>query len=121
MIYKIKALHDDGNGLSIHQIAEQLKLSDYGISHFPKLATENYYFIDRTVFLEQLESLPESYLVFLRPRRFGKSLRSVLAWKPGFLPSGPPCAKWPMTTSPVIFLRSLKLNFRDFPTGIYQV
>ncbi|MGK5092744.1 IS21 family transposase [Deltaproteobacteria bacterium TL4] len=27
MIYKIKALYDAGNGLSIHQIAEQLKLS----------------------------------------------------------------------------------------------
>ncbi|MBF0236455.1 MAG: AAA family ATPase [SAR324 cluster bacterium] len=46
----------------------------YGISHFPQLTTENYYFIDRTPFLEQLENLPERYLVFLRPRRFGKSL-----------------------------------------------
>ncbi|MBF0350814.1 MAG: AAA family ATPase, partial [SAR324 cluster bacterium] len=46
----------------------------YGISHFPQLTTENYHFIDRTPFLEQLENLPERYLVFLRPRRFGKSL-----------------------------------------------
>ncbi|MBF0352995.1 MAG: AAA family ATPase [SAR324 cluster bacterium] len=46
----------------------------YGISHFPKLVNENYHFIDRTPFLEKLENLPEAYLVFLRPRRFGKSL-----------------------------------------------
>ncbi|MBF0239424.1 MAG: AAA family ATPase [SAR324 cluster bacterium] len=46
----------------------------YGISYFETLVSENYHFIDRTPFLEKLENQPERYLVFLRPRRFGKSL-----------------------------------------------
>ena len=46
----------------------------YGISDFKLLKEENYYFVDKTVFIEILESLSERYLMFLRPRRFGKSL-----------------------------------------------
>lgn len=46
----------------------------YGISNFEKLATEDYYFVDRTKYIEKLENLGETCIVFLRPRRFGKSL-----------------------------------------------
>jgi len=46
----------------------------YGISNFEKLIKENYYFIDKTKYIEILENLNEQYLVYLRPRRFGKSL-----------------------------------------------
>ena len=46
----------------------------YGISNFLKVAQEGYYFVDRTPYIAQLEQLPEPYLFFLRPRRFGKSL-----------------------------------------------
>lgn len=46
----------------------------YGISDFSDLATGGYYFVDRTNYIEQLEKLSEKYLIFLRPRRFGKSL-----------------------------------------------
>lgn len=46
----------------------------YGVSSFDKVARENYYFVDRTPYIAQLEQMPEPYLFFLRPRRFGKSL-----------------------------------------------
>jgi hypothetical protein len=34
----------------------------------------DYLYIDKTPFIEKLENINESYLIFLRPRRFGKSL-----------------------------------------------
>ena len=46
----------------------------YGISDFGKLIQDNYYFVDRTSYIETLEGLGAPYLIFLRPRRFGKSL-----------------------------------------------
>lgn len=46
----------------------------YGISDFSDMATGGYFFVDRTDYIEQLEKLSEKYLIFLRPRRFGKSL-----------------------------------------------
>ncbi len=46
----------------------------YGTSNFTQIAYENYYFVDRTSYIAQLEQLPERYLFFLRPRRFGKSV-----------------------------------------------
>lgn len=46
----------------------------YGTSNFEQIASEEYYFVDRTPFIAQLEELPERYLFFLRPRRFGKSV-----------------------------------------------
>lgn len=46
----------------------------YGVSNFTKLVEEEYYFVDRTPYIAQLEQLNEPYLFFLRPRRFGKSL-----------------------------------------------
>lgn len=45
----------------------------YGISDFYKLATENYWFVDRTDRIVVMEKLGKT-LLFLRPRRFGKSL-----------------------------------------------
>jgi len=44
----------------------------YGISNFEQIRTKNYLYIDKTHFIEQLESL--NLLIHLRPRRFGKSL-----------------------------------------------
>jgi len=46
----------------------------YGISNFETLIKDNYYFIDKTKYIEILENLNERYLIYLRPRRFGKSL-----------------------------------------------
>ncbi len=46
----------------------------YGVPNFKKVAEGDYIFIDKTPFVEKLESLGEQYIFFLRPRKFGKSL-----------------------------------------------
>lgn len=46
----------------------------YGIANFETIRTENYFYVDKTQYIEYLESLPERHLVILRSRRFGKSL-----------------------------------------------
>ena len=46
----------------------------YGESDFHKLMMDNYFYQDRTQFIEKLEAWDSNYPVFLRPRRFGKSL-----------------------------------------------
>ena len=51
-----------------------MKKIPYGISDFKRLKTENFYFIDKTHYIEKLENFPSSFMMFLRPRRFGKSL-----------------------------------------------
>jgi len=51
-----------------------MKKIPYGLADFKRIKEENYYFIDKTHFIEKLESLNENYMMFLRPRRFGKSL-----------------------------------------------
>ncbi len=51
----------------------KLKMS-YGISNFEELITENYYYVDKTMYIEKLENLPEKRIMFLRPRKFGKTL-----------------------------------------------
>jgi len=49
----------------------------YGISDFYKIITEDYLYIDRTDRLPLLEEAG-STLLFLRPRRYGKSLLLLL-------------------------------------------
>jgi len=50
----------------------------YGISDFGKIRTEGFFYADKTPFLPVLEQLYQ-HVVFLRPRRFGKStLMSML-------------------------------------------
>ncbi len=46
----------------------------YGEQNFERLITQNYYYVDRTRYIELLENLDEKYIVFLRPRKFGKTL-----------------------------------------------
>ena len=50
-----------------------LKQLPYGLSDFKRIKTENYYYIDKTRFIKELEDAP-NFLFFLCPRRFGKSL-----------------------------------------------
>jgi len=45
----------------------------YGISDFNKIITKEYFYCDRTDRIRQLEEAGD-FLLFLRPRRFGKSL-----------------------------------------------
>ncbi len=46
----------------------------YGISNFKMAKEDNYLYIDKTKYIKTLENLNEKYIIFLRPRRFGKSL-----------------------------------------------
>ena len=58
-----------------------LKKMPYGISNFEELITENYYYVDKTKYIEKLENLSEKRIMFLRPRKFGKTLfTSVLEY-----------------------------------------
>ena len=50
-----------------------MKKIPYGESDFRKIKLENFYYIDKTHFIPKIEMMP-SFLFFIRPRRFGKSL-----------------------------------------------
>ena len=50
-----------------------MKKIPYGISDYGLLIKDNYYYIDKTMYLEELENIGRT-LVFLRPRRFGRLL-----------------------------------------------
>ena len=45
----------------------------YGISDFQRFSNDEYYYVDKTRFIEEIEKSP-SFLFLIRPRRFGKSL-----------------------------------------------
>ena len=45
----------------------------YGISDFQLLASDDYYYVDKTRFIAEIEKSPR-FLFLIRPRRFGKSL-----------------------------------------------
>ena len=51
-----------------------MKKLPYGISDYERLIENDYYYIDKTMYIEQLENLAEPYIMFLRPRKFGKTL-----------------------------------------------
>ena len=45
----------------------------YGVSDFQLLSSEDYYYVDKTRFIAEIEKSPR-FLFLIRPRRFGKSL-----------------------------------------------
>lgn len=45
----------------------------YGVSNFKKIIKFNQYYVDKTMYIPMLEDQPD-YLIFIRPRRFGKNL-----------------------------------------------
>ncbi|MBN2651628.1 MAG: AAA family ATPase, partial [Spirochaetales bacterium] len=52
-----------------------MKKVPYGIASFEKIKEyQDYYYIDKTRYIEELENLGGQFIFFLRPRRFGKSL-----------------------------------------------
>ena len=46
----------------------------FGISNYEELIRDGYYYVDKTKYIEKLENLPEKRIMFLRPRKFGKTL-----------------------------------------------
>ena len=51
-----------------------MKKPPYGISNYEELIRDGYYYVDKTMYIEKLENLPEKRIMFLRPRKFGKTL-----------------------------------------------
>ena len=51
-----------------------MKKLPYGISNYEELVKDGYYYVDKTMYIEQLENLAEKRIMFLRPRKFGKTL-----------------------------------------------
>lgn len=45
----------------------------YGLTDYFRILTEDYYYVDKTMYIEKLEK-EASFLFLIRPRRFGKSL-----------------------------------------------
>ena len=52
---------------------EQIRQIPYGVSDFRSVREQNLYYVDKSMFIEALEQQPRT-LIFIRPRRFGKSL-----------------------------------------------
>ena len=46
----------------------------YVISNYEKIINNGYYYVDKTRYIEKLENLSETSIMFLRPRKFGKTL-----------------------------------------------
>ena len=51
-----------------------MKKLPYGISNYEELIMDNYYYVDKTEYIEKLENIAEKRIMFLRPRKFGKTL-----------------------------------------------
>ena len=52
-----------------------------GISNYKELVEDGYYYVDKTMYIEKLENLTDKRIMFLRPRKFGKTLfTSVLEY-----------------------------------------
>ena len=51
-----------------------MKKLPYGISDYERLVENDYYYVDKTIYIEKLENIAEPYIMFLRPRKFGKTL-----------------------------------------------
>ena len=62
---------------------ETMKQIMYGVTDFARIRAENGYFVDRTALIRELEKT--SYAMFLRPRRFGKSLCHAWGASPVYL------------------------------------
>ena len=52
---------------------ETVKQIPYGVADFESVINQNMYYVDKTMYLAELEKQPRT-LIFIRPRRFGKSL-----------------------------------------------
>ena len=45
-----------------------------GTSNYEKIVRENRIYVDKTMYIEKIENLSDSSIMFLRPRKFGKTL-----------------------------------------------
>ena len=45
-----------------------------GVDNFERIITEDYYYVDKTLFIKEILDLKGTANLFTRPRRFGKTL-----------------------------------------------
>ena len=45
-----------------------------GVSNYEELIEDGYYYVDKTMYIEKLENFSNKRIMFLRPRKFGKTL-----------------------------------------------
>ena len=55
------------------KVMEQIRQIPYGVSDFRSVRERNLYYVDKSMYLAELEKQSDT-LIFIRPRRFGKSL-----------------------------------------------
>ena len=55
------------------KVQEEVERIPYGMMNFVAIREDNYYYVDKTRFIEKVEK-SNRYFFFIRPRRFGKSL-----------------------------------------------
>ena len=53
-------------------MSDSYPLIPYGLSHFPTVRRDGFYYVDKTRFVRELEKV--RFAFFIRPRRFGKTL-----------------------------------------------
>ena len=58
---------------NILTVMEQIKQIPYGVSDFRSVIEQDLYYVDKSMYIEELEKQSRT-LIFIRPRRFGKSL-----------------------------------------------
>ena len=80
----------------------------YGISDFSRLIDQNYYYVDKTHFIPQIEEIA-NYLFLIRPRRFGKSV----------LKNG--SAIYGSVSTPPRFRESTRCSILTFPKQTWDV
>ena len=52
----------------------QMRKLPNGISNYETIVKENRIYVDKTMYIEKLENLSDTTIMFLRPRKFGKTL-----------------------------------------------
>ncbi|MCP4220414.1 MAG: AAA family ATPase [bacterium] len=55
-----------------------MKKLPVGISDFRKIISQNYYYVDKTLFIKEIIDNGDDILLIPRPRRFGKTLNLSL-------------------------------------------
>ena len=55
-------------------VDECFKKLPFGTEEFSELRTENYYYIDKSLYIKKVFENSASVILFTRPRRFGKTL-----------------------------------------------
>ena len=51
-----------------------MKKLPYGISNYEELITENYYYCDKTVYIEKLENISEKRIMFFTTKKVWKDI-----------------------------------------------